>query len=63
MSIFKNRRLDLKIHSSFISFGEMEQNGLLLFLLKITIKSSHKRRAARSGDLFAKDVPNKERAY
>jgi len=45
----------------------MEQNGLLLFILKITIKSSHKRRAqrgaARSGDLFAKDIPNKERTY
>jgi hypothetical protein len=47
MSFFKNRRLDLKIHSSFISFGEMEQNSLLLFILKITIKSSHKRRAQR----------------
>ena len=66
MSIFKNRRLDLKIHSSFISFGEMEQNGLLLFILKITIKSSHKRRAQRGAAayyLLAKDIPNKKSAH
>ena len=63
MSFFKNRRIDLKIHSSFIirEFGEMEQNGLLLFILKIAIKSSHKRRArARSDDLLAKNIPNKK---
>jgi hypothetical protein len=66
MSIFKNRRLDLKkysyIDSSYI-FGEMEHDGMLLFISKIVIKSSHKRRAlARSGLLYllAKDIPNKK---
>jgi hypothetical protein len=53
MSIFKNRRLDLKkysyIDSSYI-FGEMEHDGMLLFITKIVLKSSHKRRVlARSG--------------
>ena len=53
MSIFKNRRLDLKkysyIDSSYI-FGEMEHDGCFFLISKIVIKSSHKRRAlARSG--------------
>ena len=64
MSIFKNLRIDLKIQYIIIIYSldlvKWSRMVYIVFLLKIAIKSSHKRRAqAWSGDLFAKDIPNK----
>lgn len=75
MSIFKNRRLDLKkysyIDSSYI-FGEMEHDGCF-FLYYYMNKNRDKKFAQatrasaerRSGllYLFAKDIPNKKCTY
>lgn len=76
MSIFKNRRLDLKKYSYIDcrSFGEMEHDGCFFLyyymnknrdkkFTQATRASAERRSGGAATYLFAKDIPNKKCTY